>query len=833
MKKYLYIVLFVLLSTLGYSQSYISLGRIDTLWGTGSVPKGTNLTNSFYTLYNAWKLGGTMSGQLKYSYGTPINGYVMTSDGVGNATWAPITSSGDSGVTSGYGVRISVAKPRVVTLDTTIAASQSRLTKALVPYQKSISLTTTGASGAATLVGSTLNIPIYVDSAVVNGYGLKKSTSGTKITLYADTTVIESQTRAGKQFVPYVGATKSVVLGNTLEAAGVLGDVSLSTGSASNYNGSLIFYNGNNVYTNTIVPGSPSGNLTLTLPATQASTGQVLYSTDNAGTLGWTTASSDSGAASGYGIRITASKPRVFKADTTLSTGLVSKGRLTSALYPYQKNISLTTTGTSGAATFSSNTLNVPQYQAAYTNLTSIGSLSNSTGYLYNNGSGTFSYGTLVGDSGIANSWGLKITAAKPRLFKVDTTTGNSNGARIATQYWVKQNGSSGWGLTGNSGTTVGTNFIGTTDNVGLMFKTNGIKSGSIDLTYSNTSFGSYALYGNTTGSYNTMFGVEAGRNVTGGSNIGIGRQAFDNAVVTGSHNICIGYQSNVGTSSYNIAIGDYSTAGTNSSSTYNLTLGFQAGGPTTGSNNTCLGSQSAYYSAGITGSNNTFAGCQSGYNVTGGANNTAVGAQALYTSSAGNTGFTGSNNTVNGYQGGYNLTTGSSNTLLGITAGSTLTTGSNNTIVGASSDVSSGSIANSSCLGQGITIGASNTIVLGNTSVTHVVIGQTTGSYLLDVKGGDIACASVGYTLRLHKGSAGDMFGDATLSSGTVAVTISGLASTDRAFVQITSASGTISGIYTAVCTTNTLTITAINTAGSTVTTDNSTLTYHIIRPY
>ncbi len=33
---------------------------------------------------------------------------------------------------------------------------------------------------------------------------------------------------------------------------------------------------------------------------------------------------------------------------------------------------------------------------------------------------------------------------------------------------------SSGWGLTGNSSTTAGTNFIGTTDNIDLVFKTNG-----------------------------------------------------------------------------------------------------------------------------------------------------------------------------------------------------------------------------------------------------------------------------------------------------------------------------------------------------------------------
>jgi len=46
-----------------------------------------------------------------------------------------------------------------------------------------------------------------------------------------------------------------------------------------------------------------------------------------------------------------------------------------------------------------------------------------------------------------------------------------SNGVSAPT--WTTPTGFSGWGLTGNSGTTAGTNFLGTTDNIGLAFKTN------------------------------------------------------------------------------------------------------------------------------------------------------------------------------------------------------------------------------------------------------------------------------------------------------------------------------------------------------------------------
>lgn len=72
---------------------------------------------------------------------------------------------------------------------------------------------------------------------------------------------------------------------------------------------------------------------------------------------------------------------------------------------------------------------------------------------------------------------------------------------------------------------------------------------------------------------------------------------------------------------------------------------------------------------------------------------------------------------------------------------------------------------------------------------------------------------------------------GDATLSSGTVAVTISGVTTSSRAQVTRTVASGTtLTTGYTAVCTANTLTITADVAAGTINTADNSTYTYVVI---
>ncbi len=44
------------------------------------------------------------------------------------------------------------------------------------------------------------------------------------------------------------------------------------------------------------------------------------------------------------------------------------------------------------------------------------------------------------GDSGDARGWAIKITTAKPRIISIDSTTGNSYGARLSTEYWVWKN---------------------------------------------------------------------------------------------------------------------------------------------------------------------------------------------------------------------------------------------------------------------------------------------------------------------------------------------------------------------------------------------------------
>jgi hypothetical protein len=76
--------------------------------------------------------------------------------------------------------------------------------------------------------------------------------------------------------------------------------------------------------------------------------------------------------------------------------------------------------------------------------------------------------------------------------------------------------------------------------------------------------------------------------------------------------------------------------------------------------------------------------------------------------------------NTAVGYS-ALSATTGTGNTALGRSTGTTNTSGSNNTFLGQSSNASANNLSNATAIGNGAEVTASNTIQLGNGSVTNV----------------------------------------------------------------------------------------------------------------
>ena len=250
----------------------------------------------------------------------------------------------------------------------------------------------------------------------------------------------------------------------------------------------------------------------------------------------------------------------------------------------------------------------------------------------------------------------LNITSAGklPGFYYWDNTTISWKGLGASSA-------STGWDLTGNSGTTLATNFLGTTDDVDIVFRRFNIRAGylgSVNTSFGNyalnplssgnfnTTFGSYALQANDTGSGNSANGHFAlNMNTSGSRNIANGQAALEYNTV-GNDNIGIGYTSLFAneTGNNNIAIGSNAMGSNKTGSkasaigygamqnanntttafdNYNIALGFEAlKGSTTAANNT--------------GNLNTALGYESLTGNTSGSDNSAVGYRALWSNTSG-----------------------------------------------------------------------------------------------------------------------------------------------------------------------------------------------------
>ncbi len=137
------------------------------------------------------------------------------------------------------------------------------------------------------------------------------------------------------------------------------------------------------------------------------------------------------------------------------------------------------------------------------------------------------------------------------------------------------------------------------------------------------------------------------------------------------------------------------------------------------GKRNTALGAFAMTRYNGTAWDNNTSIGYNNLPSMTSGSGNTSVGAESMMSL------VTGQENTSIGNQSLISVT-GNSNVGVGKRSGQTITSGSQNTILGTDADVSSATLNNATAVGYGAQVAASNTIQLGNSSVTSV---KTNGS--------------------------------------------------------------------------------------------------------
>jgi hypothetical protein len=125
---------------------------------------------------------------------------------------------------------------------------------------------------------------------------------------------------------------------------------------------------------------------------------------------------------------------------------------------------------------------------------------------------------------------------------------------------------------------------------------------------------------------------------------------------------------------------------------------------------------------------------------------------------------------------------------------------------------------------------GANNLGMYMGTLVSQPLVLGTNNTNRFQISGTGDFTFTIG-KFGITEGSNGRV-GQTSLTSGTKAITISGLTTSSRAFVTLVAQAGTSTTVYQyiAVCTSNTLTITAVTTAGATVSTDTSTLNYFVI---
>ena len=180
---------------------------------------------------------------------------------------------------------------------------------------------------------------------------------------------------------------------------------------------------------------------------------------------------------------------------------------------------------------------------------------------------------------------------------------------------------------------------------------------------------------------------------------------------------------------------GIYIGIGKNNQAATNTAIGNTAlQGINDGSNNTAIGNYTMKDNN--SGFNNTSVGANSLQNLNTGNDNTALGYYAMLNSTIGNfntatgslalssntgLGNRGSYNVANGYKALLFNQTGSNNIGIGYYSLFSNRTGSNNTAIGNQADVASGDLTNATAIGNGAIVSASNTIQVGNSSVTSV----------------------------------------------------------------------------------------------------------------
>ena len=449
---------------------------------------------------------------------------------------------------------------------------------------------------------------------------------------------------------------------------------------------------------------------------------------------------------------------------------------------------------------------------------------------LYNTTTGGKNIG--IGSSALRNNTtgGNNVALGYQSLYSNTTASSNTAIGYLSMQYnttGVSNVGIGGdalrYNTTGNQNTAIGTSALrlGTTGTYNIAIGASALTR--LTTAQANTAVGVSALEDITTGSGNVGLGLHAGRNLTTAQyNVAIGNSALSTSL-TGGFNVAIGYQSlfsntvgdNVAighqslyantTAVRNVAIGAQSMR-VNTTGTQSVGIGYQAlysnttgGGNfglgayalnsnTTGFSNIAIGQQVARYANGNNFVYNIALG-QNALNYASNASNIAIGFNAMAGASGVSTGkenvavgvtalssYTSANrNVAIGKDSLRFITTGGNNVAVGYRAGQYITGGatSNTTsttsvYVGDSTKASADGNTNEIVIGYDATGNGSNTVTLGNDSITDTYLK---GDVIVN---GDIDISNDILLDRNNEGKiafgiAGDMWGASNANSVTL----------------------------------------------------------------
>ena len=788
-------------------------------WQKSSGQNGTVTSVAASITGNSLGITGspiTTAGTLAFAFAGTNLQYI---NGAGNLTTFPSLT--------GYVTSVSGTAPVVSSGGTTPAISMAAATTSVDGYltaanfvtfnnkQNAITLTTTGTSGASTLIGATLNIPNY--GSALTGY------------------------------VPYTGATQDVDLdthvlnAQALHVKGTAGAGHLGlkhqsaspTGSANeslifaDVNGDLGWQNGN-LYLNKFVTSANTANRTYTFPN---ATGTVALTSDiGITTLNTLTASTQTFATgtSGTDFNIsstTATHTFNIPSASASNRGLITTGSQTIAgsktfssttllnsVYidglSYLKHQASSGGGITGYTVFNALANGVIEYIFP-TLFKSVLDFNDGGDYTYTfpaasgtvallestqtfSGTNTFSgLSSFTFSSGTRMDYGPYLTKGSvPSAFSGSTTNIYSD---VTTNNIVIRDTSSIAKLVFNNSTQTytfpaATGTLALTSNLSSYVPytgaTGAVNLGAFDLTVNsvkigegggsisgNTILGAGSLNANTTGYQNTAIGYATlNLNTTGYDNTSVGYAAL-NLNTTGFNNTAIGSRSlfNNTTGNSNTAIG-YISLNTNTTGTFNTGVGYASLANNNGTQNTAIGYESLLLNT--SGGANTAIGYQSLYSNTSGTGNIAIGLGTLGNNTTANyniaIGFsalaantTGTQNISIGYYGLLLNTTGVGNTAMGYGAMQYNTTGSYNTAIGVSTLPVNSTSSSNTAVGYA---------ALGNcTGAANVAIGYAAGVGITSGGANTLIYGGSSITTGSYNTIIGNYAGTSTMSNNIV----------------------------------------------------------------